>query len=310
MKIAIKATCLILATFFILSLCGCNENAINQANSEITESTISLAVLSECDTVAFDTAHVEINIYANEYFYFSNRNEHFYKAFMDFLKNTKFSAQPTEKTGTQSIYIHVVGNEKNGAFSLYDTDVIETFDGVGERRFYYCEGIYDKFEKTFGPYMDEYRKYCRSAKTPIFQLHEYAIFDKETNILERDTIGGTPHLFYDSGIVHLWVQSGTGALTRCATFFDVEKGLTSPVYSGQTDYWGDMVCATGSSEVVVYEMFSGKPICRFDTFEKPLGDCIENIRSAYFTTEGTQVIVEYLNVDFHVETQIFDLPAR
>lgn len=48
----------------------------------------------------------------------------------------------------------------------------------------------------------------------------------------------------------------------------------------------------------------------FDRFEKPLGDCMENILSAHFTNDGTQIIVEYLNTEFEKEEQIFDLPKN
>ena len=82
------------------------------------------------------------------------------------------------------------------------------------------------------------------------------------------------------------------------------------MYYGQTDYYGDLVCATGSSKVIVYKMFSGEQVCCFDQFEKPLGDCIENICSAYFIKDVKEIIVEYLNTDFEKETQFFAIPQN
>ena len=108
----------------------------------------------------------------------------------------------------------------------------------------------------------------------------------------------------------MWVQTGTGALTRYAKFFDINNGLISPEYYGQTDYYGDKVCAIGSSQVIVYEMFSGEKVCCLDSFEKPLADCVENICSAYFTKDGTQIIVEYLNTELETEKQIFDFVSE
>jgi hypothetical protein len=57
-------------------------------------------------------------------------------------------------------------------------------------------------------------------------------------------------------------------------------------------------------------MFTGEELYVINEFEKPLLDGMENVESAYFTLDGTQVIVEYLNTDCHTETQIFDFPQE
>ena len=133
------------------------------------------------------------------------------------------------------------------------------------------------------------------------------IYDKNGNTLKSDTSNKTPYLFYDNGIVHFWSQSGTGTLTRGATFYNVERGLISPEYYGQTDYFGDIVSATGHSQVVIYEMFTGTEICRFTEFEKPLADALENISSAHFSKDGTKIIVEYLTTNHETATESFDI---
>lgn len=302
-----KIFCVILA-ILVLSLCGCSKNV---ENSEIatTENIVNLETAGNFDSIQFDNPYVSISIHSDENYYFSNRNKSFYQEFTAFLKDVELRSHPVEKIDSKCFYISIFDGENDASFSVYETDNIIIFN-LTESYYYYCEGIYERFINTFDTFLTENQKYCRSASTPIRHMNEYVIFDKNNNVLESDYTSRTPRLFYNSGIVHLWGQSGTGVLTRWARFFDVEKGLVSPDYYGQTDFFGDMVCATGSSSVFVYEMFSGKQICVFDQFEKPLGDCIENIRSAYFSEDGTQIIVKYLNADFETELQIFNVPQN
>jgi hypothetical protein len=231
----------------------------------------------------------------------------FFREFTAFLKDVKSRLQPAKKTNATQITISIDDGESILSLSVYEGDIIEVGNAT-ERYWYSCEGVYEDFTKTFEWFLSENRFYCRSACTPVRHMYEYVIFDQKGTVLESDYISREPHLFYDSGIVHLWIQAGTGTLTRGGKFFDVKTGRISPGYYGQTDFFGDKVCATDSAKVTVYEMFSGEPICVFDQFEQPLADCLEKIQSAHFSKDGTQIIVEYLNADFEEKSQIFTIP--
>lgn len=295
-----KTLCLILANLLMLTLCGCSNNSDSQ---------LSLKTISGSDKINFDNPHIEISVYSDEAYYFSNRNEDFLEKLIYFIENTNLDSQQVEAPKCDDFYISIYDDENHASFSIYENDIVGKVT-ASESVYYLCEGIYNSFKETFSPFFDEYNKYCRSATTPIRRVNEYVVFDKENNLLESDCTSETPHLFYNSGIVHLWIQNGTGILTRNAKFFDVEKGLTSPDYYGQTDYFGNIVCSTGSSVVTVYDMFSGEEICRFDEFDEPPADFIENISSAYFTNDGSQIIVEYRTADGETKTQLFDSPKK
>ena len=247
-------------------------------------------------------------MFSDENYWFSNRNKSFYNNFIAFLKNVKFYSQQVEveKVDSKNFYISVFDETNYVSFYIYENDIIEIVDDA-DRCYYYCDNVYKKFIETFETFFNENQKYCRSAVTPIREWYEYAVYDRNHNVLESDYSIKTPYLYYNSGIVHLCGQAGTGSLARWARFFDVENGLISPNYYGQTDFFGDMVSATDSSRVVVYEMFSGKQICVFNQFEKPLCDCTENIQSAYFSEDGTQLVVKYMNSKYEIETQAFNI---
>lgn len=299
-----KVLSLVLLTIFIFALCGCDKISFNNAKEQL-----SLKTVSDSDKINFDNPHIEISVYSDEAYYFSNRNEEFCERLIYFIENTKFDSQQVEAPGYKDYYTFSIYDDENNhaSFSIYEKDIIGKTAASGSV-YYFCEGVYNSFKEAFTPFLTEYQKHCRSATTPVRRMHEYVVFDKDNTVMESEYISRTPHLFYDSGIVHLWVQNGTGILSRNAKFFDVEKGLISPEYSGQTDYYGNLVCSTGYSVVTVYDMFSGKELYRFDKFEETPADFFENISSAYFTKDGTQIIVEYRTADGETETQIFDLP--
>lgn len=310
MKNVFKKVLCLLTAVLMLILCACNNSA-EKSNNSSKENQVTLETLLGADKINLDANYVEISIYSDENSFFTNKNKDFFEALTSFLKDTKLANEKTDlkKQDADNFYITVDDGKNAVRFSISETDVIAKCD-VAEFTYYYCEGIYKKFEKTFSSYIIENQKYCRVASTKTLGLYEYVIYDKNGNTLKSDTSNKTPYLFYDNGIVHFWSQSGTGTLTRGATFYDVENGLISPHYYGQTDYFGDIVSATDHSQVVIYEMFTGTEICRFTEFEKPLSDAMENIRSAYFSKDGSKIIVEYLTADDEIKTESFDINSN
>ena len=297
-----RIVAVILAAACLFGLCGCDFSPAAERPNSASEQ-INLYTASGSDLIEFDGTHVEIGIYADEAYYFSSHNTAFLDTLTSFLKTVTFDTAQVDYAKSDVIYVNINDGHDMVSFSIHEADILCTENGKN----YYSEGIYSAFEDTFSAFFDEYRTHCRSASTPILKQYEYAVYGKDGAVMESDSISRAPHLFYDNNTVHLWVQSGTGISTRYATFFDVKNERISPIYHGQTDYFGDTVCATKQSKIVLYDMFSGEQIGCIDRFEKPLADAIDNVCSAYFIHGGTQIQVEYLDPDHRVQTQIFDV---
>lgn len=59
-----------------------------------------------------------------------------------------------------------------------------------------------------------------------------------------------------------------------------------------------MTSNTGSGCVIVSDLFTGEEILTVDEWGQPLGDCMENIRSAYFSEDGSSLEVTCLDTEF------------
>ncbi len=292
-------------------LIGCGNAPENEEIETTAVETVSLktACQEHSGILDLDGVYAEIAIHTEQIYRFTNRNEEFIAAFKAFLENHNVSKQQSVETDQEHIYVSISDESDFHSFSLYENDVISVHDRDYKEQYYFCAGIYDAFEKELGPYLEENSRYCPVAITPVRKMYEYAIFDKDNVVLESDSIvNDAPHIYYNDGIVYLWVQAGTGMHTRWAKFYDVETGKVSPVYYGQTDYFGDKVCATEPSSVAVYDMFSGEEICRFDTFEKPLDNFATYTTSAYFSKDGKQIVFNYLDTEGDFQTKVFDMP--
>ena len=64
-----KVLCLVLSIILILGLCGCDKISFNN-----TKEQLSLKTVSDSDKIKFDNPHIEISVYSEEAYYFSNRN--------------------------------------------------------------------------------------------------------------------------------------------------------------------------------------------------------------------------------------------
>ena len=304
MKNYFRKICCVLMCFLLLFLFGCSKNPSPVSVPDIE--TVSFEAAINEMGFDFNSSFIEVSISDDEICYFNSHNQVFFLQLTYFLANTELQLIDEEESSPENFYVTL--NNSNGQFAGFS--VYENSVDVWERsdcKTYRCDGVLKKFQKFFDTYLKQNRKYCRVAPTPISYQMEYAVYDKNGNTLEFDSISKTPHVFYNSGIVHFYMQTGTGTLTRYAKFFDVENGLISPEYFGQTDCFGNLVCATDHSRVLVYDMFSGEQLYCFDDFEKPLCDGTENIGFTHFSKDGKQLIVKYLSENLDMETQTFNL---
>lgn len=301
-----------LLTIIILFVSGCSaaQNAdTNNSNADSSDDVMSLKSAVCDETFDFNDNYVQIGITAEyDYYCFSNRNQSFFNEILDFLTSTHIKPTNNYEHGTNELYITFCdSNFTYQSLNINEKDQVCIYDGTAETK-YSSEGVYNKLIECLTPHLKSYEKYCRAATTPILHMYEYAVYDKDGQILESDSVSKEPYLFWDgSNTVHIWGQRGTVQLTRWARFFDVESGKTSPAFYGQTDYLGELVCAAESGQVGLYDMFSGKLLYCFDKFDKPTADDPESIISAYFSNDGKELIVCYYSSDGTKEKQVFDV---
>lgn len=303
-----KLVVFLLVALLCLSLTACkgNQNAENQSKQ------VSLNSVIEPD-FNFNDVYMETSIYSytnSQYglnYYFNNKNQAYMNALSDALKEIKTEPAADEfdnNSESVSISFYNASNEilmmKINAKNQIRLDYEKTYIG---------EHAYEKIKETIDPFITECDKYYAVGLTPILQLFEYAIFDINHKEIESHANSREPRIFANGNIVHMWIQSGTGTLTRSALFYDVTTGQKSPEYSGVTDYFGSLVSSTSRGKVCIYDMFSGKLLYTIDSFEYPLADAIENISGAYFNENG-QLVIWYLDENFDEQVQTFDIPTN
>ncbi|MCH5317710.1 MAG: hypothetical protein J1E05_07005 [Eubacterium sp.] len=303
-----RVTAFLLAVVICLSLTACkgNQNAENQSKQ------VSLYSVIEPD-FNFNDVYMETSIHSytnSQYglnYYFNNKNQAYMNALSEVLKEIKTEPAADEfDKNSESVSISFY-NASSESFTIH----INANDQIrlDYEKTYIGEHAYEKIKETIDPFITECDKYYAVGLTPILHLYEYAIFDTDSRILESHVNSREPRIFANGNIVHMWIQSGTGTLTRSALFYDVTTGQKSPEYSGVTDYFGSLVSSTSSGKVCIYDMFSGNLLYTIDSFEYPLADAIENIFGAYFNDNG-QLVVWYPDENYDEQVQTFDLPEN
>lgn len=288
---------------FLLCLCSCSQATEKQ----------TLQDMINLDKSVFSLRNTEIDVYNGEDIYrFSNKYDRVPEDFYNSLNQYEVEVVTEKENAYNHIYINFRFNnpysdtislnidEKNQIILNYDYDKV-----------YKCEGIYDALQEYFKPIFSESNFAYMVGSTPVFNQYEYVIFDKNHNLIKNDTLRSQPHITKISDDeVCLWVQAGTGIYTRWSIYYNRVTGEVSPTYNGQTDSYGNLTCNTGSGKVIVSDIFSGQELYVIDKFNEPLADYFENIVSAYFTEDGTQIKVVYKNQSNEDCEQVFDLPQN
>ena len=303
-----RVTAFLLAAVIFISLTACKgvqktENQIEQFN---------LYSVIEPD-FNFNDINIEMSVYPQTYskydrnYYFNNKNHAYMSALLEVLKEIK-TKPIADEFDNNSESLSVTFSNATGENFTID---INTKDQIklNYEKVYTGENAYEELKTAINPFITECDKYYAVGLTPILQLYEYAIFDTDSRIIESHANSREPHIFLNDNVVHMWIQSGTGTLTRSALFYDVTTGQKSPEYSGVTDYFGALVSSTTRDKVCIYDMFSGNLLYTIDNFEYPLADAIENISGAYFNENG-QLVVWYLDENYDEQVQTFDIPTN
>ncbi len=294
-----KKISLVIVLSLLVCLCSC---------SFVTEKQM-LQNIIVIDESVFSIRTTEMDVYMGENIYcFSNKYDRVLQDFYNSLNEYEIGKVSEKEKSYNNIHIRF-NTQYQGIVSLTidDKDQIvldSDFDNI-----YKCEGIYDAFQEYFEPIFSESNKYYKIGRVPISMQYEYVIYKKDLSTIRFDTTRSQPHITRISeDVVCLWCQAGTGIYARWSVYYNRVTGEVSPTYNGQTDSYGNLTCNTGSGKVVVSDIFSGQELYVIDKFNEPPADYFENIVSAYFTEDGTQIKVVYKNQNNVDCEQVFDLP--
>ena len=150
-----------------------------------TDNIVSLESACGAGDIDLDADYVEISVYSDSNYCFSNRNEDFYLSLTEFLENTKLNSVQADTTDDEDYYYVSINENGNlASFSVYATDIISIVD-LAKTDMYYSKGIYDSFEKIFGAFFEENNKYYSSKASydrsnddiPAFLGYDYSVFD-------------------------------------------------------------------------------------------------------------------------------------
>lgn len=250
--------------------------------------------------------------YDNREYNFNNKYKPYVKDFSEFLNGFEMKPVTEPQTTDEYVYVRFLTSDWESIVILfYTNDVIElSVDGFINEESFISEGSFEKLNEYLEPIFSETDLHYKKGTTPVTQRYEYAVYDKERNVLVYEISSRTPHITRESeDIICLWIQGGTGICSRWSVYYNYKTGEISPTYSGQTDSYGNLTCNTGSGIVEISDIFSGEIVYTIDDFDEPIATFVENISSAYFSEDGSQIIVEYLNTEVETCRQVYELPA-
>ncbi len=300
MIIKIKAVALVCFMSLSVILCGCDSNCDKLTLKKLVDSQcIDLKNRSDVASIRFD----------NYIYDFNNRYNNDILEILNTLDKYVLDESSEFEDTEEKMYLSFRNiNYDMVSFLVNENDDIKMIYNVTDKAYYHCDGIYEDLIDDFQSFMK--KDYYQVLYNPDTMLYEYEIYDKDKNILESDTISDMPYITRENeDIVCFWHQSGTGTLTRISHYYNVKTGEKSPVYYGQTDSFKNLTCNTGHSIVEVSDIFSGEVLYTIDEddFEETLSDCMENIVSAYFTDDGKQIHIIYMNAEYQKRDCFFDI---
>lgn len=260
----------------------------------------------------FDVIFQEISWYDGTNCYdFDSRNEEFCASFLNYLNTT--TVIPVSRSvwdgNAKALHITFV-NLDYDYLTISINEKGQLKRSVVNDACFQGDGIYEAFIRCISPYVEKNAKYVQAVYGENYSK-DYVIWNAKGEVIyEGNNFREERLVLVNDKIVHRWGQAGTGLLTRWAVFYDVKNNRISPNYYGQTDSCGELALSVASKAVVVFDMFNGEELYRFDTFEYPLLDAIESIVFAYFINDGKQILVSYRDENGEERRQTFDLPEK
>lgn len=275
------------------------------------ESEILLSSVVEKKDIDFDARLSDTVIsYEGRTYRYNNGFESFTAQMMNFLKTCQVTASEnfadTENQISISFwdinnaYIYVYVNEADQLKVCDDAEIDEN---------YTCSGIYEKVLAYIQPICEETDKYYKLEQPVNVQTSSYEIYNKNGNVLEQDAADRNPHLSRISDdIICLWIQEGTGASGIINTFYNWETGAISKSYTGYTDVYDGYLCCGGYNKVEISRLFDDEILYTVEEFSKPFSDMEDSIISAYFSDDGTQLLVQYVDENYEIVDEAIDIP--
>ncbi len=198
------------------------------------------------------------------------------------------------------------GNPLFSHIDVYEDDLIKIYDSTySHDQLYHSVGITEKATYAFESLKTRVEPYykCIYGIEPF--MYSYEIRSK-MGLLESDTIGREPHFIHypEDDLVAMWVQAGTGTLTRSQKFYNTETGEISQVFTGLVDYKDGLVLSSGHSQVTITSLENPEKTQVIDTFKEPISPHMENICAIGFTEDGARVKVTYNTGDYEKGEEI------
>ena len=247
---------------------------------------------------------------ANNMMFLENRNVGGVENLYDIFRDGVYTISDKEHSDSViSISIRDYDEAGNALFShinVYENDLIKIYDSTySHDQLYHSVGITEKATYAFESLKTRVEPYYKCIYGIEPHMYSYEIRSK-MGLLESDTIGREPHFIHypKDNLVAMWVQWGTGSLTRSQKFYNIETGEISEAFTGLVDYKDGLVLSSGHSQVTITNLENPEKTQVIDTFKEPISPHMENICAVGFTDDGARVKVTYNTGDYEKGEEI------
>jgi len=275
------------------------------------ESEIVLSSVIEQKEIDFDARLTDTVIsHKGKTYRYNNGFENFTADMNSFLKTCQVSEAKNFADSENQITVSFWDTQNNYIYLYFnEADQVRVCDNMEIDATYTAEGLYTKVLDYIQPTCDETDKYYSLEQSDDVQTSKYEIYSKSGSMLEQDEADRNPHISRVSeDVICLWIQEGTSASEIINTYYNWETGTVSKSYSGCTDVYKDYLSCGGKNKVEIRKLFQDEILYTIDKFDKPFSDMEDSIISAYFTDDGSQLQVKYVDENYEIIDELIDIP--